>query len=148
MGRSVPTLFVQNVRPLRQESGASMFVFAASHVRRITGIPGCGFRGSRFHGCRGRFLIAVVFCSLALPLSVHVCAQDVPEQQEEVEQRELLRRIEETQELLQNQKWLEATERFDEAWQLACDGDDAVLNPLGAGTVLFTHLTIPPTRRG
>ncbi len=109
-----------------------MFVFAASHVRRITGICGCGFRGSRFHGCRGRFLIAVVFCSLCPPLSVHVCAQDVPEQQEEVEQRELLRRIEETQELLQNQKWLEATERFDEAWQLACDGDDAVLDPRGA----------------
>lgn len=50
---------------------------------------------------------------------------------EDVEQRGLLRRVREVEEALGKESWLEAVQRFDEAWGLACEGDDPLLERRG-----------------
>ncbi|MEI7701202.1 MAG: PQQ-binding-like beta-propeller repeat protein [Planctomycetia bacterium] len=82
---------------------------------------------------RGLLLCFTVLVPVfGLSMTGRLNAQDQPEAAEDVEQRGLLRKIEDTRELLAGQKWLEATERFDEAWALACEGDDAMLDQRGA----------------
>jgi len=85
---------------------------------------------------RGLLFYFAVFATLSgLLVTGRIYAQGQPgsaQAVEDVEQRGLLRKIEDTQELLAGQKWLEATERFDEAWALACEGDDAMLDQRGA----------------
>ena len=45
----------------------------------------------------------------------------------ETEQRALLRQVQQTEQLLQDSKWLEAAEQFEAAWELACAGSDPLL---------------------
>ena len=54
------------------------------------------------------------------------------EAQAEAEERELLRQIGETEQLLADSKWLEAAEQFEAAWDLACASGDPVLEKRGA----------------
>lgn len=57
-------------------------------------------------------------------------AQNAPE--DDVEQRGVLRRIDEVEEALRKESWLEAVQRFDEAWSLAAEGPDVLLEQRGA----------------
>ncbi len=50
----------------------------------------------------------------------------------ETEQRALLRQVQQTEQLLQESKWLEAAEQFEAAWELACAGSDPLLEERGA----------------
>jgi outer membrane protein assembly factor BamB len=50
---------------------------------------------------------------------------------EDVEQRGLLRRVKDVEEALARESWLEAVQGFDEAWGLACEGDDPLLEQRG-----------------
>ncbi len=78
-----------------------------------------------------RALAAALACCLLLCPSVGaLSAQDVPA--EDIEQREVLRRIEELEDSLQKQSWLEAVQRFDDAWRLASEGEDVLLESRGA----------------
>ncbi|MFM7832608.1 MAG: hypothetical protein ACKPJD_12505, partial [Planctomycetaceae bacterium] len=59
-------------------------------------------------------------------------AQEPRPAQAETEQRELLRQVEDTEQLLADSKWLEAAEQFEAAWNLACASGDPVLEKRGA----------------
>jgi len=59
-------------------------------------------------------------------------AQEPQPAQAETEQRELLRQVEDTEQLLADSKWLEAAEQFEAAWDLACASGDPVLEKRGA----------------
>ncbi|MFM8475951.1 MAG: hypothetical protein ACKOEO_09145, partial [Planctomycetaceae bacterium] len=76
-------------------------------------------------------LAACLACSCLLS----VCSQPAWAQGaagEDVEQRGVLRRIEEVEESLQKESWLEAVQRFDDAWRLASEGADVLLESRGA----------------
>jgi len=51
---------------------------------------------------------------------------------DEVEQRGLQQLIRETEVSLQSEKWLEAAERFDRAWKMACEDEDPLMVATGA----------------
>lgn len=72
-----------------------------------------------------------LFCScLLFVCSLPLSAQNAAD--EDVEQRGVLRRIEEVEEALQKESWLDAVQRFDEAWRLASEGEDVLLEQRGA----------------
>lgn len=79
----------------------------------------------------GPVRLVCLFCScLLFVCSLPLSAQTVAD--EDVEQRGVLRRIEEVEEALQKESWLEAVQRFDEAWRLASEGEDVLLEQRGA----------------
>jgi outer membrane protein assembly factor BamB len=79
-----------------------------------------------------RFTLAACLacCCLLSVCSRPACAQVAAG--EDVEQRGVLRRIEEVEESLQKESWLEAVQRFDDAWRLASEGADVLLESRGA----------------
>ncbi|MEY2726198.1 MAG: hypothetical protein RLZZ458_2065 [Planctomycetota bacterium] len=72
-------------------------------------------------------LLALCCAATAFPLPVR--AQALTD--EDVEQRGMLRRIGEIEESLRKEAWLEAVQRFDEAWGLVCQGEDPLLEQRG-----------------
>ncbi|MFM7058444.1 MAG: PQQ-binding-like beta-propeller repeat protein, partial [Planctomycetota bacterium] len=71
-------------------------------------------------------LLSLLLCTSSRPLQ----AQAVPA--DDVEQRGVLRAIEEVEEALRKESWLEAVQRFDDAWRLASEGEDVLLESRGA----------------
>lgn len=53
---------------------------------------------------------------------------------DEVEQRGLQQMIRETEELLAKESWLEAVEKLDQAWTMACEKEDPLMVQTGADT--------------
>lgn len=96
---------------------------------------------------RSRLLRVVLFCSGLLlttagsppqvlaRTAAAAAVQDPPAvapDQKETEERELLRQVQETEQLLSDKKWLEAAEQFEAAWELAAASSDPVLEKRGA----------------
>ena len=72
--------------------------------------------------------LLLLCCSVtAFPLPVNAQAMI----DEDVEQRGMLRRIDEIKESLQKEAWLEAVQRFDDAWRIACQNEDPLLEQRG-----------------
>ena len=86
--------------------------------------------------CSGLALITAGTPSLVFARTVATPAlQDPPAvapDQQETEERELLRQVQETEQLLADKKWLAAAEQFEAAWDLAAASGDPVLEKRGA----------------
>ena len=74
-----------------------------------------------------RSMLAAMLCFVCF--SGHVQAMQPPA---DVEQRGLQQLILETEESLASQSWLEAAERLDKAWEMACEDEDPLMVATGA----------------
>ncbi len=87
-------------------------------------VPRCG---------RSHWLLLLVCLAVALPSGSVLAQQQLPEPSEaDVEQRGMLQKLLEARQALDAEKWLEAAEKFDAAWELTCQADDPLLDRSGA----------------
>lgn len=73
--------------------------------------------------------LSLVWCSVVSSVTAQPLPQGASETADNVQQRELLQLLRETEQSLAEQNWVEAATQFDSGWQRVCSGEDPLLTP-------------------